>query len=266
MAQQSHGRKGSGMRQQCELLLNNNTTILLLQDRSSRWTFLFMSFSALAGFLLSLSPLSCMLMGWRGSSSNGATATGMYMFGGGGLLWFGGLGEWLVGNTFASVVFFAFGAFWLNFGAALIPSFNAYGSYSPSTEDPELGLLTVAYNSGWGRFHTPSWTRTQLHTRVLQLSQLTIRLHDLVHGFLEYYISHRGHEDQHHFRSHVCMCHISIELLDWRILADLQQQLGSGRDTLGRGRRLLLWGLRLRLVVFGFNHLGRGGFSVSVAP
>jgi hypothetical protein len=152
MAQQFHGRKGSGMRQQCELLLNNNITILLLQDRSSRWTFLFMSFSALAGFLLSLSPLSCMLMGWRGSSSNGATATGMYMFGGGGLLWFGGLGEWLVGNTFASVVFFAFGAFWLNFGAALIPSFNAYGSYSPSAEDPDLGLLTVAYNSGWGRF------------------------------------------------------------------------------------------------------------------
>ncbi|KAF7537131.1 hypothetical protein G7054_g3947 [Neopestalotiopsis clavispora] len=118
---------------------------------SSRWTFLFMSFSALAGFLLSLSPLSCMLMGWRGSSSNGATATGMYMFGGGGLLWFGGLGEWLVGNTFASVVFFAFGAFWLNLGAALIPSFNAYGSYSPSAEDPDLGLLTVAYNSGWAK-------------------------------------------------------------------------------------------------------------------
>jgi len=92
-----------------------------------------------------------MLMGWRGAGKDGATATAMYMFGGGGLLWFGGMGEWLVGNTFPSVVFFAFGAFWLNFGASMIPFFNAYAGYSPDPAVPGLGLQSVEYNSSWGK-------------------------------------------------------------------------------------------------------------------
>lgn len=32
--------------------------------------------SALCGFLLSLTPLSCDLMGWRGAGGNGAASTG----------------------------------------------------------------------------------------------------------------------------------------------------------------------------------------------
>lgn len=32
--------------------------------------------SALVGFLLSLTPLSCDLMGWRGAGGNGASDTG----------------------------------------------------------------------------------------------------------------------------------------------------------------------------------------------
>ena len=34
--------------------------------------------SALIGFLLSLTPLSCDLMGWRGAGGNGAADTGSY--------------------------------------------------------------------------------------------------------------------------------------------------------------------------------------------
>ena len=34
-------------------------------------------YSALVGFLLSLTPLSCQLMGWRGAGGNGASDTGM---------------------------------------------------------------------------------------------------------------------------------------------------------------------------------------------
>ncbi|KAH8203510.1 hypothetical protein TruAng_002258 [Truncatella angustata] len=117
----------------CSPLIFSNQRLIYAVDRS-----------ALAGFLLSLSPLSCMLMGWRGAASNGASATGMYMFGGGGLLWFGGIGEWIVGNTFASVVFFAFGAFWFNFGAALMPFFNAYGAYSDDPGNPGLGFVTLS--------------------------------------------------------------------------------------------------------------------------
>ena len=36
--------------------------------------------SALIGFLISLSPLSCQLMGWRGAGGNGASDTGVSSF------------------------------------------------------------------------------------------------------------------------------------------------------------------------------------------
>ena len=48
---------------------------------------------ALCGFLLSLTPLSCDLMGWRGAGGNGAASTGVYFFFGGLLMIFGALGE-----------------------------------------------------------------------------------------------------------------------------------------------------------------------------
>ena len=48
---------------------------------------------ALAGFLLSLSPLSCILMGWRGAGGGGASDVGAYMFFGGVLMLLGGVGE-----------------------------------------------------------------------------------------------------------------------------------------------------------------------------
>lgn len=48
---------------------------------------------ALGGFLLSLTPLSCDLMGWRGAGGNGAASTGVYFFFGGVLMIAGALGE-----------------------------------------------------------------------------------------------------------------------------------------------------------------------------
>ncbi|KAL9578040.1 MAG: hypothetical protein Q9212_005979 [Teloschistes hypoglaucus] len=83
---------------------------------------------ALVGFLLSLTPLSCDLMGWRGAGGSGAASTG---------------------------------AFWLAFAATLIPWFNAYGAY---VTDPVLaatnmgnpgnpaGLQVPAFNSSFGFF------------------------------------------------------------------------------------------------------------------
>jgi len=85
---------------------------------------------ALLGFLLSLSPLSCDLMGWRGAGGNGASDTGVYFFMGGLLMILGGVGEFLLGNTFPSVVFLSFGGFWLSFGATLQPSYNSAGAYA----------------------------------------------------------------------------------------------------------------------------------------
>jgi hypothetical protein len=49
--------------------------------------------SALIGFLLSLTPLSWALMGWRGAGNNGASGTGTYFFFGGLLMILGSLGE-----------------------------------------------------------------------------------------------------------------------------------------------------------------------------
>jgi hypothetical protein len=49
--------------------------------------------SALIGFLLSLTPLSWTLMGWRGAGGSGAASIGWYFFAGGMLMVLGGIGE-----------------------------------------------------------------------------------------------------------------------------------------------------------------------------
>lgn len=101
----------------------------------------------------------------------------------------GAIGEWIIGNTFPFVVFGTFGAckkphvdlhqpfmllipknleandysgaFWLSFGATLIPSFNAYGAYVTNPEQAAsqmgnpgnpLGLQQPAFNSSFAFF------------------------------------------------------------------------------------------------------------------
>jgi hypothetical protein len=49
--------------------------------------------SALVGFLLSLTPLSWTLMGWRGAGASGSASIGWYFFAGGMLMVLGGIGE-----------------------------------------------------------------------------------------------------------------------------------------------------------------------------
>lgn len=106
---------------------------------------------ALAGFLLSLTPLSCILMGWRGAGGGGASDTGVYFFFGGLLMILGSIGEWIIGNTFPFVVFGTFGAFWLSFGATLQPFYNAYGAYS-TTGVAADGLAEPAFNASFAFF------------------------------------------------------------------------------------------------------------------
>ncbi|KAG9231729.1 GPR1/FUN34/YaaH-class plasma membrane protein-like protein [Amylocarpus encephaloides] len=107
---------------------------------------------ALIGFLLCLSPLSCDLMGWRGSGGNGAAGIGSYYFFGGLLMIIGGFLEFILGNTFPFVVFTSFGAFWLTFAATLQPFYMAYGLYAPPGGTPAEGLATVGFTASFGFF------------------------------------------------------------------------------------------------------------------
>ncbi|GKU08144.1 unnamed protein product [Fusarium langsethiae] len=59
-----------------------------------------------------------------------AAVVGVYFGIGGLLLILGGLGEWILGNTFPSTIFFTFGGFWLAFGTTIVPGSGAYSTYS----------------------------------------------------------------------------------------------------------------------------------------
>nr|POF00939.1 protein alcs [Quercus suber] len=101
----------------------------------------------LVGFLLSLTPLSCILMGWRGAGGTGASDIGAYFFFGGVLMIVGAVGEWIVGNTFPFVVFGSFGAFWLTFAATLQPFYNAIGAFADTG-----GVASPVFNASFGFF------------------------------------------------------------------------------------------------------------------
>lgn len=64
---------------------------------------------ALAGLVMTLTPLSCQLMGWRGSDPGGYANNGAHWFCGGLLLFLGGLLEFFLAHTFAFVVYCSYG-------------------------------------------------------------------------------------------------------------------------------------------------------------
>ncbi|KAI9714672.1 MAG: hypothetical protein M1812_006337 [Candelaria pacifica] len=107
---------------------------------------------ALIGFLLSLSPLACILMGWRGSGGSGASDVGAYIYMGGMLMTLSGILEFFIGNTFPFVVFCSFGGFWLAFGTTLTPLYNAYGAFSPDPSNPAAGLKSDTFNASFAYF------------------------------------------------------------------------------------------------------------------
>ncbi|KAJ5145469.1 uncharacterized protein N7515_000033 [Penicillium bovifimosum] len=101
---------------------------------------------ALMGFLLSAFPTGMITMGWRGSGGNGGAILPVYIFFGAMLQILGGIGEWILGNTFSSALFFTYGTFWLVQGTSLIPFFAVGAMYSPDGNTLE-GIKTAEYNS-----------------------------------------------------------------------------------------------------------------------
>lgn len=64
----------------------------------------------------------------------------------------GGILEWVLGNSFPSIVFCTFGGFWFSYGATLTPSFAAYASYAPAdAKTAAEGLLTQGFNASLGK-------------------------------------------------------------------------------------------------------------------
>jgi uncharacterized protein len=55
-----------------------------------------------------------------------------------------------VGNTFPSVVFLSYGAFFLSFGGTLTPSFGAFAAFAPAGQPAAAGLATKEFNASFG--------------------------------------------------------------------------------------------------------------------
>ncbi|KAJ5641252.1 hypothetical protein N7490_005252 [Penicillium lividum] len=94
----------------------------------------------IGAFVLTATPLACCLMGWRGAGGGGAAFTGVLILLGGLLLVLSSILEFILGNTFSSVVFGHLGGFCLAFGATMTPAFNSAAPYSPDGTNTLAGL------------------------------------------------------------------------------------------------------------------------------
>ncbi|ORY77008.1 GPR1/FUN34/yaaH family-domain-containing protein [Protomyces lactucae-debilis] len=105
---------------------------------------------ALAGFLMALTPLSCVLMGWGGATST-VVLVPTFTWLGGLIMVVSGLLEFFLGNTFAALSFSTFGGFYLSFGTLLNPDNGiaaAYANSASATETFNNGGSTTGYLSG----------------------------------------------------------------------------------------------------------------------
>lgn len=109
---------------------------------------------AVVGFVMSLTPLSCVLMGFRGATSPVAGLGGYYYLGGLCMM-LGGFLEFFLGNTFPFVVFVSFGGFWLSFATTLNGTYGIQAAYS-ATGDAAAGAASKGYNTAFA-FYLVFW-------------------------------------------------------------------------------------------------------------
>jgi succinate-acetate transporter protein len=102
-------------------------------------------------------------VGWQGSGGSSVATTTINIWFGGVLLWFAAIGEFLLGNTFPMMVFFAYGAHFLSFATTSIPWYNAIGYFNPDGSgigSPGVENQTAVWTASYGKLVLPSWDRT----------------------------------------------------------------------------------------------------------
>lgn len=62
----------------------------------------------------------------------------------------GGIGEWIIGNTFSCALFFTYGTFWIVQGTTQMPFFGVGTNYSP-TGNTLQGAQTPEFDATIGK-------------------------------------------------------------------------------------------------------------------
>ncbi|KAJ6014257.1 hypothetical protein N7540_008848 [Penicillium herquei] len=106
----------------------------------------------IGAFVLTATPLSCCLMAWRGAGGAGAAFSGVLILLGGLLLVLSSILEFILGNTFSSVVFGHLGGFCLAFGASMTPAFNSGAPYSSTGTNNLAGLHSPGFANTFAFF------------------------------------------------------------------------------------------------------------------
>ncbi|KAL5492940.1 hypothetical protein ACEPAI_4388 [Sanghuangporus weigelae] len=111
----------------------------------------------ITAFLLALFPLSLDLLQLRGTTSGSSITLLGALYGVAGIgLYLACIMEWIIGNTFPSVVFGLFGGLWISYAILLQPSFGIAASFATpdqatsSATAAAAGSATSAYNDGVG--------------------------------------------------------------------------------------------------------------------
>jgi len=139
--------------------------LLYLQPRDSRrqyplaGTFGNPTPLGVSSFLLAHMPLAMDLLNFRGATAASSVAMlgGFYACAGIGL-YLACIMEWIIGNTFPSVVFGTFGGFWISYAIINQPNMGIAASFAPASDASNgvtatmAGLASPSFNVGIGMY------------------------------------------------------------------------------------------------------------------
>jgi len=113
-----------------------------------------------SAFLLAHMPLAMDLLNFQGAAAaSGVAMLGSFYACAGIGLYLACIMEWIIGNTFPSVVFGTFGGFWIAYGIIVQPTMGLAASFAPANFNSTGGITATAagaatreYNAGLGMY------------------------------------------------------------------------------------------------------------------